>query len=128
MVLKALNDLKSDMGTVKKILSISDRAKAADAVHPKHKMGYRASERREKMKSRFAGAMVKGIKVPKQSTSSVPQLLTSRVVTIEQSGSDSEKSALFAGIQQQHKYVVSDYRILTADHNETALGESALFL
>ena len=34
MVLKALNDLKSDMGTVKKILNISDGTNAADAVYP----------------------------------------------------------------------------------------------
>ncbi len=90
MVLKALNDLKSDMGTVKKILNISDGAKAADALYPKHKPGHRASEKREKTKSRFAGAMVKGTKVPGQSTSSVPQPLTSRVVTIKQSDSDSD--------------------------------------
>jgi hypothetical protein len=44
------------------------------------------------------------------------------VVTIEQSDSDSEQSAQFAGIQQQYKHVVHDYRILTADHNETVLG------
>jgi hypothetical protein len=108
MVLKALNDLKSEMGTVKKFLNISDGAKAADAVfkaadavYPKHKPGYRASEKREKTKSRFAGAMVKGTKIPRQSTSSLPQPLTSRVVTIEQSDSDSEQSAQFAGIQQR---------------------------
>jgi hypothetical protein len=56
----------------------------------------------------------------------VPQTLTSPVVTIEQSDSDSEQSAQFVGIRQQHKYGVSDYRILTADHNETALGENFL--
>jgi hypothetical protein len=99
MVLKALNDLKSDMGTVKKILNISDGAKAADTVYSKHKLGYCASEKREKTKSRFAGAMVKGTKVPMPSTNPVPQPLTSRVVTIEQSDSDSEQSAQFAGIQ-----------------------------
>ncbi len=33
-VLKALNDLKSDMGIVKKILNISNGTKAADAVYP----------------------------------------------------------------------------------------------
>ncbi len=48
------------------------------------------------------------------------------MVTIEQSDSDSEQSAQFVGIQQQHKYVVPDYRILTADHNETVLGEKCL--
>jgi hypothetical protein len=69
--------------------------------------------------------MVKGTKVP---TSSVPQPLISRVVTIEQSDSDSEQSAQFASIQQQHKYVVPDYRILTAGHNETVLGVFAIFL
>ena len=37
MVLKALNYLKSNMGTVKKILNISDGTKTADAVYPKHK-------------------------------------------------------------------------------------------
>ncbi len=31
--------------------------------------------------------------------------------------------AQFVCIQQQHKYVVPDYCILTADHNETVLGE-----
>jgi hypothetical protein len=44
MVLKALNDLKSDMGTVKKILNISDGTKATYGVYPQHKPGYRASE------------------------------------------------------------------------------------
>ncbi len=48
------------------------------------------------------------------------------MVTIEQSDSDSEQSAQFAGIQQQHKYVIPDYRILNADHNETVLGEKWL--
>jgi hypothetical protein len=76
MVLKALNDLKSDMVTVKKNLNISDGTKAADTVYPTHKPGCRASERGEKTKSRFAGAMVKGTKVPRQSTISVPQPLT----------------------------------------------------
>jgi hypothetical protein len=73
MVLKAL----SDMGTVKKILNISDGAKPADAVYPKHKPGYRASEKREKTKSRFAGAAAKSTKVPRKYASSVPQPLTS---------------------------------------------------
>jgi hypothetical protein len=63
MVLKALNDLKSDIGTVKKILNISDGTKAADSVNPRHRSGWRASERREKTKHRFSGAMVKGTKV-----------------------------------------------------------------
>jgi hypothetical protein len=89
MVLKALNDLKSDMRTVKKILNIFHGTKAADTVYPRHKSGYWVSKRRDKTKSRFAGAMVKGTKFPKQSTSSVPQLLTSWTVTIEQSDSDS---------------------------------------
>ncbi len=117
MVPQALNDsdLKSDMGTVKKILNLSDGIKAADAVYPRPKSGYRASERREKMKSRFAGAMVKGIKVPKQSTSSVPQPLTSQVVTIQQSDSDSEQSAKFASILQQHKYDVPESRLSHPD-------------
>ncbi len=46
---------------------------------------------------------------------------------MERSDSDSEQSAQlapnFAGILQQHKYGVPDYRILTAGYNETALGE-----
>jgi hypothetical protein len=49
------------------------------------------------------------------------------VVTIEQSDSDSEQSAQFAGILQQHEYGVPDYhRILTAGHNETVLGEKCM--
>ncbi len=126
MVLKALNDLKSDMGTVKKILNISDGTKTVDAVYPRQKTGYRVNEKREKTKSRFAGAIAKGPKVPKKYASSVPQPLTSRVVTFEQSDSDSEQSAQFAGIQQQYKHVVPDYHILTADHNETVLGGKCL--
>ncbi len=65
MVLKALNDLKSDMGTVKKILNISDGTKTGDAVYPKHKSGHRVNEKREKTRNRFAGAIAKGTKVPK---------------------------------------------------------------
>ena len=63
MVLKALNDLKSDMGTVKKVLNISDGTKSGDTGNPKQKKGYRVSEQREKTKSRFAGAIAKGPKV-----------------------------------------------------------------
>jgi hypothetical protein len=126
MVLKALNDLKSDMGTVKKILNISDGTKTVDAAYPRQKTGYRVNEKREKTKSRFAGAIAKGPKVPKKYASSLPQPLTSQVVTIEASDSDSEQSAQFAGIQQQYKHVVPDYRILAADHNETVLGEKCL--
>jgi hypothetical protein len=126
MVLKALNDLKSDMGTVKKILNISYGTKTADVAYPRQKTGYRVNEKREKTKNRFAGAIAKGTKVPKKYASSVPQPLASRVVTIEQCDSDSEQSAQFAGIQQQHKYVVPDYRILPADHNETVLGGKCL--
>ena len=59
MVLKALNDLKSDMGTVKKILNISDGTKPVDAAYSRQKTGYRVNERREKTKSRFAGAIAK---------------------------------------------------------------------
>jgi hypothetical protein len=109
VVLKALNNLKSGMGTVRKILNIFDETKEADTVFPRLKSGYRASERQGKTKSRFAGAMVKGAKVPKQSTSSVPQPLTLQVLTIEQSDSDSEPSAQLAGFLQQHKYGVPDY-------------------
>ena len=58
MVFKALNDLKSDMGTVKKILHISDGTKPGDTAYPRQKTGYRVSEQREKTKSRFAGAMM----------------------------------------------------------------------
>jgi hypothetical protein len=127
MVLKALDDLKSDMGTVKKILNISDGTKTVDSVYPRQKTGYRVNEKQEKTRKRFAGAAIaKGTKVPKKYASSVPQPLTSRVVTIEQSDSDSEQSAQFAGIQQRYNYVVPDYRILTADHNETVLGGKCL--
>jgi hypothetical protein len=41
MVLKALNGLKSGMRTVKMILNLSDGTKAADAVNPRHKSGWR---------------------------------------------------------------------------------------
>jgi hypothetical protein len=126
MVLKALNDLKSDMETVKKILNISDGTKTADAVYPKHKPGYHVNGKREKTMNRFSGAIAKGTKVPKKYASSAPQPLTLRVVAIKQSDSDSEQSAQFAGIRQQYKYVVPDYRILTADHNETVLGGKCL--
>jgi hypothetical protein len=124
MVLKALNDLKSDMGTVKKILHISDGTKPGDTAHPKQKTRYRVSEQREKTKSRFAGAIAKGPKVKR--TSSVPQPLTARKVTITQSDSDSEQSAQFAGIPRQYKPVIHDYRILSAEHNINALGETCL--
>ncbi len=121
MVLKALNDLKSDMGTVKKILHISDGTKPVDTAYPRQKTGYRVSEQREKTRSRFAGAIAKGPKVKR--TSSVPQPLTARKVTITQSDSDSEQPAQFAGIQRQYKPVVPDYRILSAEHNINVLGE-----
>ncbi len=49
-----------------------------------------------------------------------------REVTITQSDSDSEESAQFAGIQRQYKPVVSDYRILSAEHNVHVLGEKCL--
>ena len=124
MVLKALNDLKSDMGTVKKVLNISDGTKSGDTGNPKQKKGYRVSEQREKTRSRFAGAIAKGPKVKR--TSSAPQPLTARKVTITQSDSDSEQSASFAGIQRQYKPVVFDYRLLSADHNINALGEKCL--
>ncbi len=48
------------------------------------------------------------------------------MVTIEQSDSDSEQSAQLVSILQKHKYGVPDYHILTAGHNETALGEKCL--
>jgi hypothetical protein len=73
MVLKALNDVKSDMGTVKKILNISDGTKTVDAVYPKQKTGYSVNEKREKTRSRLARAIAKGTKVPKKYASSVPQ-------------------------------------------------------
>ncbi len=124
MVLKALNDFKSDMGTVKKILNISDGIKSVDSAYSRQKTGYRFNEKREKTKSRFAGAIAKIPKV--KHTSSVPQPLTSRRVTIAQSDSDSEQSAQFAGIQEQHEFGVPDYRILSAGHNENALGKKCL--
>ncbi len=67
---------------------------------------------------------MKGPKV--KHTSSVPQQLTARRVTIAQSDSDSEQSAQFAGIQRQYKSVVSDYCILSAEHNVNVLGEKCL--
>ncbi len=134
MVLKALNDLKSDMGTVttvKKILNISDGTKTVDTAYSRQKTGYSVNEKREKTKSRFAGAIAKGPKVPKYYASPVPRPLTSRVASHWQllkrnPDSASEQSAQFAGIQQQHKHVVPDYRILTEDHNESVLGEKCL--
>ncbi len=48
LVLKALNDLKSDMVTVKKILNISDRTKAADDGNLRLKSGWHASKSRRK--------------------------------------------------------------------------------
>jgi hypothetical protein len=75
---------------------------------------------------RFAREMIKGEKIPTSTTSSVPQPLTSRVVTIKQSDLDSEQSAHFTGILQEQNYCVPDYRILTAGHNETVLGEKCL--
>ena len=102
------------MGTVKKILNISDGTKTVDAVYPKQKTGYHVNEKQEKTRNRFAGAIAKGTKVPKKYARSTPQPLTSRVVTIEQSDSDSEQSAEFAGIQQQYKYVVTLLSLSTA--------------
>jgi hypothetical protein len=112
------------MGTVKKILDISDGTKSGDTANPKHKKGYQVSEKREKTRSRFAGAIAKGPKVKR--ATSVPQPLTARTVSITQSESDSEQSAAFAGIHRQYKPVDCDYRILSADNNIIALGEKCL--
>jgi hypothetical protein len=64
VVLKALDDLKSDMRTIMKIQHISDGTMDADAVNPRHKSKWCTNERREKTKSNFTGAMVKGTKIP----------------------------------------------------------------
>jgi hypothetical protein len=70
-------------------------------------------------------------KVSKQATRSVPQQLTSLVVTIEPFDSDCEQSAQFAGILHQHIYIWCS-RLSHPDcrphcrHNETALGEKCL--
>ena len=129
IILKTLHDMKSDMGTMKKMMGFdSSKPVPAGSAAQKFKSGWRPEEQREKMKSRFAGAMERPkVKIPKKSTtSSRPQPLTSRVVSVEESDSDSEQSANFAGVMEAEIASQLDYRILTAGNNVIVLGEKCL--
>ena len=62
-ILKAMNDLKSDMGMVKKYLNLSETSKPNDVQKPK-KSGWRSNEQEDKTdkKNKFAGMAAKGTK------------------------------------------------------------------
>ena len=67
------------------------------------------------------------VKQPKQSVvTSRQQPLTSRVVSVEESDSDAEQSASFAGVMKQQLASYLDYRVLTMDNNAIVLGTKCI--
>jgi len=130
VILKTLHDMKSDIGMLKKKMNVHEEPKKAHTGGANHKTksGWRAEEQKEKIKSRFAGAMERPrVKQPKQSVvTSRPQPLTSRVVSVEESDSDAEQSADFAGVMQQQLASYLDYRVLTMDNNAIVLGTKCI--
>ena len=122
-IMKAMNDLKSDMGIVKKYLNLSDTSKPNDAQKPK-KTRWRNNEQEDKSekKNKFAGMAAKGTK-----KITGPSSLSNRIVRIDDSD-DSDEEANFAGIAvptiDEHKH---DFRILTSNNNTTALGSKCVY-
>jgi hypothetical protein len=118
-ILKAVNDIKSQVGSIKKMvqppLDASRNVKA-----PILKKGWRSSEQNAKSEKKA----VKGprISVPKQ-------LLTSQITLINLSYDSDDMEANFAGKVLNYataKVNKFDPRIPTAHHNVTALGYKCL--
>ena len=122
-IMKAMNDLKSDMGIVKKYLNLSDTSKPNDAQKPK-KTGWRSNEQEDKSeeKNKFAGMAAKGTK-----KITGPSSLSNCIVRIDDSD-NSDEEANFAGIavpiMTEHKH---DFRILTSNNNTFALGSRCIY-
>ena len=118
-ILKALNDLKSDMGFVKKYMAAQEQAKHTEVQTANTgRFGKKNHEHVQQGTSRtkFAG-------VASRSTS-IPQSLVRRAITtIDTSDSEGEMAFMTMRVVKQNPIPANNYRIMTADNNATVLGD-----
>ena len=124
LILKGMNDIKSELGSFKKLIQPSETSKP-NAVQFQGKPGWRSNEQDGKPEKRTKFANVAEVQ-PRRATkfTSAPQpLQTSRVTQMYSSDESDEQEANFAGAMLS-KSIASrfNFRILTAHHNETELG------
>ena len=118
-IIKALNDLKSDMGFVKKYILSQDSAKHTEVqVANSTKFGKKNLEHAQHNTKgpKFAG-------VARQATA-IPRPLVERVITtLDSSDSEGEQAFMTMRVVRQVPIATNNYRIMTADNNATVLGD-----
>ena len=125
LLLKGMYDIKSELGSLKKLIQPTDTSKH-NAAQTQGKPGWRSSEQdgKPEKKTKFANvAAVQAKRYVNKVTSAPQPFRTSRITQIESSEDSDEQTDQFAGIMVEEP--VSDYlnfRILTAHHNVTGLG------
>ena len=122
-ILQRLNDIKSDLGSLKKVVLHTDNSKS-DVVPNLKKVGWRNNEQemRSEKKTRFAGvAATKGAK------KSRPQpLLTSKTYCDSSFDSDDQEAYFAVGGVNAETINPFNHRIMTAQNNVIALGYKCL--
>ena len=116
--LKALNDIKSDMGIVKKFLGLTEQGLRTADTQPRQKRpgpGWRSAEQDDQPTRKsvnFAGAarVTKGARTK----TSGPKPLTNRTVTLSDSDSDGQECAAMAMVNSIPDGKRTSYRIMGA--------------
>ena len=125
LLLKGMYDIKSELGSRKKLIQPTDTSKH-NAAQTQGKPGWRSSEQdgKPEKKTKFVNiAAVQTQRCVNKVTSAPQAFRTSSITQIESSDDSDEKAAYFSGIMVEDP--VPDYlsfRILTAHHNVTGLG------
>ena len=118
-VLRALNDLKSDMDFVKKYMAAQEQAKHTEVQTANTgKFGKKNHEHVQQgtTRTKFAGVASK--------STSIPQSLVRRAITtIDTSDSEGEMAFMTMRVVKQNPIPANNYRIMTADNNATVLGD-----
>ena len=129
IILKAINDLKSEMGSIKKLIQPRDSSKPGVPQHPQ-KPGWRNIEQdgKAEKRTRFAGVASEAVKSQRVvKTTSGPTPLLTTVSHIDSSSDSSDLEANFAGQIDEYKPIHHfNPRILTAHHNVNELGYKCL--
>ena len=128
IILKAINDLKSEMGSIKKLIQPRDSSKPGVLQHPQ-KPGWRNIEQdgKAEKRTRFAGVASVAVKSTRVVQTGPTPLLTSGISHIDSSSDSSDLEANFAGQIDEYKPIHHfNPRILTAHHNVNELGYKCL--
>ncbi len=114
-ILKAPNDIKSEVGIIKKHACIPETPKLNGTTAPR-KITPRSTDPASAKRTNFAG-------VAREATTFVPRSLVNRPMTTMDNDDEDEQTAFMSMIVAQQPIAKNNLRIMTSQNNVSVLGD-----